>query len=216
MPSLALLNAAPASARVRLPLVLALTALPFAAGTLILIFYGVNTLGTTLASRWTDRIDLPVFLLAWLATSGVSCLVPDPALRRVLEDVKSLSLGFLGACSAHLCFFTIKFWVLVGEPWTPAWILAPLFFALALVFSWSAQRRTDIERQVYAASTAIIVLVFTLEHAIRVSGHWRASFAALALIAAAALLRLKYPERGPAPARSALPASARSARGNPA
>lgn len=105
---------------------------------------GANTVeGWQLAARWTARVGLPVFLVAYLASSLVR-LWPGPLTKALLRGRRWWGLGFAASHTVHL-YALVTYLQVSGEYRSPGSLIPGglayvLLYAMALTSSDAAMR----------------------------------------------------------------------------
>ena len=156
----------------RWPLLLGLIA---GLGTIML---GLST-GTDLAdqwsraARWTARIGLPIFLIAY-AASSLAKLWPGNFTRSLWQNRRWWGLGFAACHTAHL-YALVRFLQISGEerplPALAAGGLAyVLMFAMAATSSDAAMRALGRNwKRLHTLGMHYLWLIFTLSYALRLA-----------------------------------------------
>lgn len=125
-----------------------------------------------LAARWTARVDFPIFLLTYLASSFVR-LSPAPWSRALAHDRRWWGLGFAASHTVHLVALVIAT-SLDPEPRTFASLIpggTAYAFILAMTLTSNNAARRAMGRnwkRLHTAGIHVIWLIFTLAYAKRI------------------------------------------------
>ncbi len=123
------------------------------------------------AARWTARVGLPIFLLAYSASS-LAKLWPNSITRTLWQNRRWWGLGFAACHTAHL-YALVRFLQISGEdrplPALAAGGLAyVLMFAMAATSNDAAMRAMGHNwKRLHSAGVHYLWLIFTLSYAIR-------------------------------------------------
>ena len=125
------------------------------------------------AARWTARIGLPIFLLAY-AASSLARLRPSTITRSLWQNRRWWGLGFAACHTAHL-YALVRFLQISGEdrplPALAAGGLAyVLMFAMAATSNDAAMRAMGRNwKRLHSAGVHYLWLIFTLSYALRLA-----------------------------------------------
>ena len=151
--------------------------------------------GAVLAARYTARIGLPVFLLAWSA-AAMARLFPGGWRAILLRRRRAIGLAFAATHTIHLLALTTAS-LAFGEPTSLLGIVGGsvgyvFVFAMALTSTDAAVRRLGARRWrlLHASGGYVLAGIFAFSYYGRLERDPPLALVTLALIAAAVVLRV--------------------------
>lgn len=125
------------------------------------------------AARWTARIGLPIFLIAY-AASSLAKLRPSAITRGFLQNRRWWGLGFAACHTAHL-YALVRYLQISGED-RPLLALAAGGLAYVLMFAMAATSNDAAMRamgrnwkRLHTAGVHYLWLIFTLSYSLRLA-----------------------------------------------
>jgi DMSO/TMAO reductase YedYZ heme-binding membrane subunit len=189
------------------------TAATSAVVSVALFLHGAGPEGLLVASRWSARVSISVFLTSFLASS-LARLSPGPASHWLMRERRHVGLAFVWAHFLHLCVFTSFYVTSQKMPSASAGGVGGAgYVAVALMAATSndrAQRALGQRwKQLHLVLAHMVWTAFTLTYAgfMAAPVYRTRGIVGVAVCLGALGLRMTARFRSPAPGPAALPSN---------